>query len=131
MQYVPKWCMLHFSKIKIGSVKPLLIGGNGDLDTLLHTGLKNWFAGSHFGRFGSNYNMISANLGCEPGSHLRTHFLINRLSFFWQTIFAAFVLAGGNQETFVNQCDKQLAYALWRLARYRNCVRSSNITHRA
>lgn len=44
MQYVPKWCMLHFSKIKIGSVKPLLIRGNGDLDTLLHTGLKNWFA---------------------------------------------------------------------------------------
>ena len=109
MQYVPKWCMLHFSKIKIGSVKPLLIGGDGDLDTLLHTGLKNWFA----------------------GSHLRTHFLINRLSFFWQTIFAAFVLTGGNQETFVNQCDKQLAYALWRLARYRDCVRSSNITHRA
>lgn len=77
MQYVPKWRMLHFSKIKIGSVKPLLIGGNGDLDTLLHTGLKNWFAGSHFGCFDSNYNMISANLGCEPGSHPRTHFLIN------------------------------------------------------
>ncbi len=72
MQYVPKWYMLHFSKIKIGSVKPLLIGGNGDLDTLLHTGLKNWFAGSHFGRFDSNYNMISANLGCEPG--VRTWF---------------------------------------------------------
>ena len=83
-----------------------------------------------FLRYSAATRNIRFFLGCKPGSHLRTHFLINRLSFFWQTIFAAFVLTGGNQETFVNQCDKQLAYALWRLARYRNCVRSSNITHR-
>ena len=68
-------------KNKKGTVTEVFIKGNGERGTSLASGIKKWFAGSHFEVLLRKNKTLSANPRCEPGSHpkYKTNSLISVL----------------------------------------------------